>query len=53
MGMSHNHGVPVELDVHELAALQRFAVTIHEEPHPSNPRIDVSQVFLEQRPMRT
>jgi len=43
--MSHNHRLRAELDAHELAALQRFTVTIHEEPHPSNPRIDVSQVF--------
>ncbi len=45
MFMSHNHRLRAELDQHELAALQRFMVAIHEEPHPSNPKIDMSQVF--------
>ena len=43
--MDHNQRLRGELDAHELAALQRFMVAIHQEPHPSNPRIDVSQVF--------
>jgi hypothetical protein len=43
--MDHNNRLRAELDQHELAALQRYMVAIHEEPHPSNPKIDVSQVF--------
>ena len=43
--MDPNQRLRAELDAHELAALQRFMVAIHEEPHPSNPKIDLSQVF--------
>ena len=43
--MDHNHRLRVELDAHELASLQRFMVALHEEPHPSDPRVDVTQVF--------
>lgn len=45
MTMSHNHRLRAELDEHELAALQRFIVAIHEEPFASSPRVDVTQVF--------
>jgi hypothetical protein len=45
MTMSHNHRLRAELDQHELAALQRFMVALHEEPHGSNPRVDMTQVF--------
>lgn len=43
--MNHNNRLRAELDAHELAALQRFLVAIHEEPSPSNPKIDVGRVF--------
>jgi hypothetical protein len=45
MTMGHNHRLRAELDQHELAALQRFIVAIHEEPHECDPRADVTQVF--------
>lgn len=45
MTMSHNHRLRAELDAHELAALQRFMIAVQEEPHPSNPKLDVSRVF--------
>jgi len=43
--MDHNHQLRAELDAHELASLQRFMVAIHEEPHPSNPKVEVTRVF--------
>ena len=43
--MDHNHRLRAELDAHELAALQRFMVAIHEELHLSNPKVDVTRVF--------
>lgn len=43
--MSYEHRLQAELDQHELAALQRFIVAIHEETYESNPRTDVTQVF--------
>ena len=43
--MNQNHRLRAELDQHELAALQRFIVAVHEEPYPSNPRVEVGQVF--------
>ena len=45
MAMDHDHRLRAELDRHELAALQRFMVAIHEEPYKSNPRVEVQQVF--------
>ncbi|TKS59532.1 MAG: hypothetical protein EWM72_02100 [Nitrospira sp.] len=43
--MNHNDRLRAELDQHELAVLQRYMVALHEEPHVSNPRVDVTQVF--------
>lgn len=43
--MNDNHQLRAELDAHELASLQRFMVAIHEEPHPSNPKVEVTRVF--------
>jgi hypothetical protein len=43
--MDQNNRLRAELDAHELASLQRFMVAIHEEPHPSDPRVDVTRVF--------
>ena len=43
--MEYMRRFEVELDVHELASLQRFILAIQEESHPSNPRIDPSHVF--------
>lgn len=43
--MDHNNQLRAELDAHELASLQRFMVAIHDEPHPSNPKVQVGQVF--------
>jgi hypothetical protein len=42
--MNHNHRLRAELDHHELAALQRFVMAVNEEPHLSNPRVEVGQV---------
>jgi hypothetical protein len=43
--MNHNNRLRAELDAHELASLQRFVVALHEEAHPSNPRVDMTRVF--------
>jgi hypothetical protein len=43
--MDHNNRLRTELDQHELAALQRFVVAMQEEPHPSNPRVEMERVF--------
>jgi hypothetical protein len=43
--MDHNHRLRAELDAHELVSLQRFMVALHEAPHPSNPRVDMTRVF--------
>ena len=43
--MNHNNRLRAELDAHELASLQRFVVALHEEAHPSKPRVDMTRVF--------
>jgi hypothetical protein len=43
--MDHNCRLRAELDERELAALQRFIVALQEEPHPSNPRIEMDRIF--------
>jgi hypothetical protein len=43
--MNQHHRLRAELDAHELASLQRFMVVIHDEPHPSNPKVQVGEVF--------
>lgn len=43
--MNHNDRLRADLDAHELAALQRFIMSLHEEPHPSNPKVDMPRIY--------
>ncbi len=43
--MSEDPRLRVELDPPELAALQRYIVMLHQEAHPSRPKVDMTRIF--------